>query len=626
MKIRERLNLLILVPTFLLTGLTVALMTYRFYTKSLEDQIRESGFSTHLFAMKVEDQMQGYMETVRQLARNVEMFEVIPVNERREVLSTFMKNELSSDKGLLAVWSKLEIYALDSLQDEWRGKRGSSVAGNFYYTYYKKPDGSIGLRHSRSTTVKAVMNHGQYAYIKKKPREMLRDPFRIVYGQGEEKSLHCNLLTPIKVNGEFIGVMTADVSMERLRELVRDSELPEACNSILLYNQFDNPKRPEDERYVSASNTYLSDTLLFNTLQRNVRASVKDLSGNELEDMYRYDLEDSKGKRFMAFMIPVKVGKAPERWYYTQLVPYELIEGPVKEIFFQIAGLGLLAMLVLSALVYFTIRSLTVPLTKITERLRMVAQGKKVEVPEYRRNSDNEIDLMFGALRELAVGVDEKASFSAEIGKGNYSKDLKIRSEDDILGKSLVQMKKDLHLADETRKRNEWISEGVQDFSEVMKKEHESLEDLTFQALQKVIRYIDASQGFLYVVDETGEEPLLRLTAAYAWEKQRHLDTRLAKGDGQAGQVWLEGEMIRMTDIPQGFYHINSGLGDAEPKEVVIIPIQLLGVTYGVIELASFNNIGERELDLLDKVLETLAVLLKNNSYGFAEVPSYERR
>jgi GAF domain-containing protein len=76
---------------------------------------------------------------------------------------------------------------------------------------------------------------------------------------------------------------------------------------------------------------------------------------------------------------------------------------------------------------------------------------------------------------------------------------------------------------------------------------------------------------------------------------------------GLAGQAWQEGDSIYLTDVPQNYIKITSGLGDANPSCVLITPLKVNDQVFGVVELASFNILKDFEVEFVKKIAESIA-------------------
>src|SRR5690606_17918836 len=84
-------------------------------------------------------------------------------------------------------------------------------------------------------------------------------------------------------------------------------------------------------------------------------------------------------------------------------------------------------------------------------------------------------------------------------------------------------------------------------------------------------------------------------------------------GEGTLGQVYMEGNRTYLKDVPQGHLKITSGLGEATPSHLVIVPMKVNNRVEGVMELASFAPVEQRHFELLDQLGENLASYIANN-------------
>ncbi len=83
-------------------------------------------------------------------------------------------------------------------------------------------------------------------------------------------------------------------------------------------------------------------------------------------------------------------------------------------------------------------------------------------------------------------------------------------------------------------------------------------------------------------------------------------EKRIEIGEGLVGQAVLEKEYIYLTNVPDNYVSITSGLGQANPKSVLIIPLKSDEKVLGVMEFASFKIFNEYEIEFLEKVGENI--------------------
>src|SRR5439155_6764915 len=102
---------------------------------------------------------------------------------------------------------------------------------------------------------------------------------------------------------------------------------------------------------------------------------------------------------------------------------------------------------------------------------------------------------------------------------------------------------------------------------------------------------VSAQHGVFYIMDATTkpEEPMLKLLASYAYKERKNIDNRFKLGERLVGQCALEKEKILLNDVPGDYIKVTSGLGEAKPANIIVLPILFEGAVKAVMELASFE-------------------------------------
>ncbi|MBB6445354.1 response regulator [Bacillus benzoevorans] len=124
--------------------------------------------------------------------------------------------------------------------------------------------------------------------------------------------------------------------------------------------------------------------------------------------------------------------------------------------------------------------------------------------------------------------------------------------------------------------------------------------------IQSLVPIVAASYGVIYIKRE-GDRPYVEKLASYGDYMGKQ---RVEYGEGLVGQCLLDGKPIRLHDIPKNYIKISSGLGEAEPRSIMILPIQLNGEVLAVLEIASIYEFTEFHDELLQKATEQLGIIL----------------
>jgi PAS domain S-box-containing protein len=214
-------------------------------------------------------------------------------------------------------------------------------------------------------------------------------------------------------------------------------------------------------------------------------------------------------------------------------------------------------------------------------------------------------------LSEQQLGmVDVNIAFADSISQGNLKADYSAENPDP-LGKSLINMRESLVKASEREEREKFANIGLARIGEILRQHAENLETLCDKVVEEIVKYMKANQGSVFVVENQGaKDAYLKLLAARAWDRKKYLQKTFAFGEGLVGQAAIEKHTIFLTNVPNQYITITSGLGEANPRCILIVPLQSEEQVVGVIELASFRVYQEFEIKYLEKVGESIASMI----------------
>ena len=262
------------------------------------------------------------------------------------------------------------------------------------------------------------------------------------------------------------------------------------------------------------------------------------------------------------------------------------------------------AVAVAAAIGSVLITSILRRIRRLKYNLKILAQG---DLPEPLKESKDELNTLVLALNELSHNLNGIKEFATEVGTGKFDTELSVFDKQSELGSSLAEMKQSLKSVYEEERRRTWITEGLAKFSEIIRKNNDDLETLSHEIVANLVKYLEINQGGLFLVQDFGQERALVLKTMYAFNKRKAVEKRIQIGEGLLGQAFMEGGVVHIKKLPEEYSFINSGLGKAQPKELLIIPLVNNEETIGMLEMASFHEFPEYQINFLKSLAEGLA-------------------
>jgi PAS domain-containing protein len=231
----------------------------------------------------------------------------------------------------------------------------------------------------------------------------------------------------------------------------------------------------------------------------------------------------------------------------------------------------------------------------------------------------NEIAQMEKSINVLTENLKNTRHFAIEVGNGNLESEVNVFGNKGDLGGALIEMRKKLlqvatereQQAMETSRRM-WVNEGMAIFAELLRVRDKSIEDFSFEIIKRLVKYTKSNQAGIYLMETSDDgRKVLRMITAYAYERRKFVDTVIHLNEGLVGMCAMEAETTIFTDIPNDYLKITSGLGDANPTCLILIPLKINNEVFGVIEMASFKIYQKFEIEFIERISESLASTLQ---------------
>ncbi|MGK5090633.1 response regulator [Deltaproteobacteria bacterium TL4] len=308
-----------------------------------------------------------------------------------------------------------------------------------------------------------------------------------------------------------------------------------------------------------------------------------------------------------------------------------------------IVSLLIVTFLVVLGLALLVTKRLVDPINQLSKWAKEVATGNlrydEISAP------NNEIGMVVESFKDVVTSFKAVADVCSSVALGDFSKSVAIKSEEDLLGKSVNQMRANLnavvtqantiargdysltvvplseqdHLGNaiaamtyslreyaEANKKQNWLKSGQAKISETMRGE-QSLETLTQNIINFLCRYVGAEIGVLYLVENASH---LKMYGKYGYTPMKGLPSEFKLGESLVGQVAQEKKSMMLSAIPENLMLITSGIQSSIPKNLFIVPILLEETLKGVMELGSLHGFTALQVDWINQTLEGIAVTL----------------
>jgi len=270
-----------------------------------------------------------------------------------------------------------------------------------------------------------------------------------------------------------------------------------------------------------------------------------------------------------------------------------------------------------------TINNMTETLRTFADQVTTVARevgiegrlGGQAKVPgaagTWRDLTDN--------VNQLAANLTSQVRAISEVAtaviQGDLTRSITVEARGEVLGlkDTINQMITNLRDTTRTNKEQDWLKTNLAKFSGLMQGQR-NLQSLTDQIMSELTPVVDAQHGAFYLAETQDHQIALALTSTYAYTQRKQLSNRFGLGEGIVGQCARERKPIIITEVPEHYVEITSGLGKSSPRNIAVYPIFFEDQLRGVIELGSFHKFTSVQLAFLEQLM--LSVGLAINLIG----------
>lgn len=531
---------------------------------------------------------------------SLEQIHQYPRLQRRTIVLDKLRKLLDYNTDLMSIWSDWEPMAIDSLDSKMLNTLGATNTGKFVATLIRK-NNSIELANYNNDGDE----EGEYYTIPKNTRKLYIAPPYFEKYNSDKNYLLISLSLPIIVKNEVVGVVGGDIDIGKLNQQII-SRLKEENGrffivgpdqKLLIYDKEENVGKEISAVLVNE-----------NSNNEELITAIKSKTSGF------YDFIDSDGQEYTAYISESSIFTKGE--VNVLLIPSSFLTTANLRIFITALSLLLgVGLLIFYLLITYILKNIIGPVNKVNKCLKELGNGNYSKVTEIEIKTGDELEAMAQSFNNLYISIEEAVVFANNIGTGNLSASLESKGEGDLLGNSLINMRDSLLKAakeEQLRKQEDewqaWIERGLSIFGQELRQDYNDVKTLYSGVIKHIVSYIDANQGALYLVKEDEEHnKCFEMVACIAWDRFKMKKSTFLLEEGLLGACYFEKAPIELTEIPDNYVQISSGLGGANPRMLMLIPLIHNEEIVGIIEVASFNLFDKHTKIYLERITENFA-------------------
>jgi CheY-like chemotaxis protein len=266
-----------------------------------------------------------------------------------------------------------------------------------------------------------------------------------------------------------------------------------------------------------------------------------------------------------------------------------------------------------------TINAMTDTLATFADQVTSVARevgvegklGGQANVPGAAGTWRDLTDNVNGLAANLTTQVRAIAEVSTAVTKGDLTRSITVEAQGEVAALKDNINEMILNLKDTTQKNMEqdWLKTNLARFTRMLQGQRDKT-TVAQMVLSELAPLVDAQQGVFYVNNSSNGQPIMKLLGGYAYKKRKNLANEFNPGEGLVGQCTLERERILVTNVPTNYVYVSSGLGEAPPNNIVVLPVLFEGDVKAIIELSTFSTFSDTHLTFLDQLTESIGIVL----------------
>jgi HAMP domain-containing protein/CheY-like chemotaxis protein/signal transduction histidine kinase len=204
------------------------------------------------------------------------------------------------------------------------------------------------------------------------------------------------------------------------------------------------------------------------------------------------------------------------------------------------------------------------------------------------------------------------AEVATAVTKGDLTRSIQVEASGEVaeLKDNINTMIDNLRLTTDRNTEQDWLKTNLARFTSMLQGQRD-LTTVGRKLLSELAPLVSAQQGVIYQMESEESAGMVLLSAFAADGHDGHL-RRVQMGEGLVGQCAAEKKRMLISDLPENTLPIRSGLFEAVPRNVIVLPVLFEDHVKAVIELASLSTFTASHLAFLEQLTASIGIVLNS--------------
>lgn len=423
-------------------------------------------------------------------------------------------------------------------------------------------------------------------------------------------------LVPIFTKNKFSGILGIDIDQKYYRNIL-DEQIPTE-NTLYIVDSTGNIFYSRNKDY---QNRNIHEILRFTEENLNIMSKTAENLPIDIE----YELVENNNENVYIHNKRISLPCNSNNFTMISIPPWKSVKLAQQKAILKAILIVVIMFVIFISFIIVISKRLTRPIDMLKQMITNLAEGNFSDEKfnnKHKGKLPKEYRTLIKEIEDLSDSLKVTAEFASKIRDGNLDSDYDKTIKTNAIGTSLIAMRQNLldsrqkekiRIAEE--KQNQWATEGHSLFSDILRNNISDIRKMSNAVIDKLVPYINVIQGGMFirtVMENEPETECFELYAVFAYGHQRFHKKILRLDEGMIGACAMEKHTIILKNIPDDYTDISSGLGQSKPKSIIFVPLVYNDYLYGVLELASFRDFEQYQVQFVERISENVASTIAN--------------